>query len=264
MWLACLSYALVGALAGVLAGLLGVGGGVVIVPALTFLFTWQGLPSEHLMQAALGTSLGSILFTSVSSFRSHHRRGAVRWDVVRGIAPGILAGTLGGTFLAARLSTAFLKAIFVCFLFWVAVQMLLDIKPRPARGVPGVLGLTSVGGFIGGISSLVGIGGGTLSVPFLAWCNVPLHQAVGTSAAIGFPIALAGAVGYAWNGWGSGFPMSLGFLYLPALAGLVVASVLTAPLGARIAHHLPVRTLKRVFAVFLAVVASRMLWSVVQ
>jgi len=255
-------YAGVGAIVGVLAGLLGVGGGIVIVPTLTFLLPWQGFGGDHLMQVALGTSMASIVFTSISSFRAHHRRGAVRWDAVRAIAPGILAGTFGGTFLVALLPTAFLKFFFVSFLFYVAVQMVLDFKPKASRGLPGWAGMTGVGAGIGLLSSLVGIGGGTLSVPFLAWCNVPLHEAVGTSAAIGFPIALAGAAGYVANGWSvADVPHpALGFVYLPALVGLVVCSMLTAPVGAALAHRLPVRTLKKVFAGFIALTAVKMLW----
>ena len=254
-------YALAGAVAGVLAGLLGVGGGIVIVPVLSVLFAWQHMPAEHLMQMALGTSLASIMFTSLSSMRAHHRHGAVRWGVVKAIAPGIVAGTLAGSYLASILTTGFLKGFFVCFLYYVSVQMFLNFKPKPSREMPAAAGMFGAGGFIGFISALVGIGGGTLSVPFMAWCNIPLHQAVGTSAAIGFPIALAGTVGFIVNGLGkAGLPPdTLGYLYLPALIGLVLCSMLTAPTGARIAHKLPVAKLKRVFSVFLFLMATRML-----
>jgi uncharacterized protein len=255
-------YPVFGSIAGLIAGLLGVGGGVVIVPMLVFLFTAQGFPPEHIMQLALGTSLGSIMFTSVSSFRAHHKRGAVHWDIVKSITPGILVGTFAGSWVAARLSTTFLKGFFVCFLYYVGLQMLLNFKPKPTRQLPGPVGMSGVGGVIGGVSSLVGIGGGSLSVPFMSWCNVPVHHAIGTSAAIGFPIAVAGTLGYLVNGLGvAGLPaMSLGFLDLPALAGIAVFSMLMAPLGARLAHNLPVLTLKRVFAAFIIVIATRMLW----
>ncbi len=255
-------YPVFGSIAGLIAGLLGVGGGVVIVPMLVFLFTAQGFPPEHIMQLALGTSLGSIMFTSVSSFRAHHKRGAVHWDIVKSITPGILIGTFAGSWVAARLSTTFLKGFFVCFLYYVGLQMLLNFKPKPTRQLPGPVGMSGVGGVIGGVSSLVGIGGGSLSVPFMSWCNVPVHHAIGTSAAIGFPIAVAGTLGYLVNGLGvAGLPaMSLGFLDLPALAGIAVFSMLMAPLGARLAHNLPVLTLKRVFAAFIIVIATRMLW----
>jgi uncharacterized membrane protein YfcA len=255
-------YPVFGSIAGVLAGLLGVGGGVVIVPILIFLFTSQAFPQEHSMQMALATSLGSIMFTSVSSFRAHHQRGAVHWDIVKRITPGILIGTFGGTWVAAMLSTAFLKIFFACFLYYVATQMLVNFKPKPTRQLPKPAGMFGVGGVIGMVSSLVGIGGGSLSVPFMSWCNVPMHHAIGTSAAIGFPIAVAGTLGYVVNGLNvAGLPAwSLGYLNLPALFGIAAFSMLTAPLGARLAHKLPVVTLKRVFAVFLIIIASRMVW----
>jgi uncharacterized membrane protein YfcA len=226
-------YLTVGAVAGVLAGLLGIGGGLVIVPMLVFCFTWQTMEPGIVMHLALGTSMASIMFTSVSSFRAHHRRGAVRWDVVRRIAIGILVGTFLGSCFAARMSTTFLKGFFVAFLYYVAFQMILNKKPEPARQLPGAGGMFAAGGVIGAVSSLVGIGGGTLSVPFMVWCNIPLHHAIGTSAAIGFPIAIAGTIGYIVNGLGSTrlSEAMLGYLYLPALAGIVLASVLTAPLG---------------------------------
>jgi uncharacterized membrane protein YfcA len=258
-WLAYLAF---GAVAGLIAGLLGVGGGIVIVPALIWFFTAQGFSQTLIMQMALGTSLAAIVFTSISSFRAHHRRGAVLWPIVTHITPGILVGTFAGSCVAARLPTAFLKGFFVCFLYYVSVQMLLNIKPKPARQIPGWLGMFGAGTTIGAVSSFVGIGGGTMSVPFMTWCNVPMHVAIGTSAAIGFPIALAGALGYIVNGLGTADlpPLSFGFIYLPALLGIAAVSYLTAPYGARLAHKLPVATLKRVFAVFLLIMATRMLW----
>ena len=251
----------VGMIAGVLAGLFGIGGGLVIVPMLVICFTWQGIPQEYMMHLALGTSMASIIFTSVSSFWAHHKRGAVQWLVVRRIVPGILLGTFLGTCIAARLSTNFLKIFFVIFLYYVAVQMLIDKKPKPSRELPGNLGMFGVGNTIGVVSSLVGIGGGTLSVPFMMWCNLAIHQAIGTSAAIGFPIAIAGTVGYIVNGLRvTGLPeYSFGYAYLPAFVGIVCASVLTAPLGVRLAHSLPVARLKRLFAVLLLLVGTRML-----
>jgi uncharacterized membrane protein YfcA len=256
---------MLGGCAGILAGLLGVGGGLIIVPVLTFLFTAQHLPPEYILHLALGTSLATIMFTSISSMRAHHGRGAVEWRIVARIAPGILVGTLFGSWVAAHLSTMFLKGFFILFLFYVAVQMILDIKPKPHRQIPGTVGMSGIGTLIGGISSLVGIGGGTMSVPFMLWCNVPLHNAIGTSAAIGFPIALAGAVGYTANGLrASGIPpYSLGFVYLPALLGISVVSVLTAPFGARLAHNLPVAMLKKGFAVLLIVMGTKMLLTLV-
>jgi uncharacterized protein len=260
-----LIYLGVGAIAGVLAGLLGVGGGLVIVPMLVYCFTRQGLPDEHIMHIALGTSLASIIFTSVSSFIAHHKKGAVNWTVVKRISLGIVIGTFAGTWLAAGLSTSFLKGFFVVFLYYVATQMVLDKKPPASRELPGSVGMFATGGTIGVISSLVGIGGGSLSVPFMIWCNLPVHTAIGTSAAIGFPIAVSGSIGYLINGFKATSlpPLSLGFLYLPALLGIVLASVITAPLGVKLAHSLPVPRLKRIFALLLFVVATKMAWGII-
>jgi uncharacterized membrane protein YfcA len=259
---AWLMYLGLGAFAGVLAGLLGVGGGLVIVPMLTFIFIAQHMPAEHILHLALGTSLASIMFTSASSLRAHHGRGAVDWLVVRRITPGIMAGTFAGSWVAAQLSTSFLKAFFVIFLYYVAVQMLLDIRPQPHRQLPGRAAMFGVGGLIGGVSSLVGIGGGSMSVPFLVWCNIAMRTAIGTSAAIGFPIALAGAIGYIINGLTAPLPPhTLGFVYLPALLGVSAASMVTAPLGARLAHSLPTGGLKKIFALLLIVMGTKMLLS---
>ena len=252
-----------GLAAGFVAGLLGVGGGLLIVPVLILLLRAHGLAAGMEPQLALGTSLASILFTSLSSVRAHHRHGAVEWPLVWRIAPGIVLGTLAGAVLAAQMPATVLKGFFVVFLFYAATQMWLDFKPAPHRGLPGRMGTSLAGGVIGAVSSWVGIGGGTLSVPFMLWHNVPLHRAIATSAAIGFPIALAGALGYVAGGWhANGLPTgSLGFVYLPALAGIGLGSVLTAPLGARTAHRLPVGPLKRVFALLLFALALRMAWT---
>ncbi|MBA4356787.1 MAG: hypothetical protein C0405_03565 [Desulfovibrio sp.] len=261
---AWLFYIGTGTFAGVLAGLLGVGGGLVIVPMLNFVFTTQGLPAAYIQHLALGTSLASIMFTSVSSLRAHHQHGAVVWPIVKAVTPGILMGTFLGSKVAALLSTRFLTGFFVVFLFYVAAQMLLNIKPKATRQTPGGLGMFGAGSVIGGISSLVGIGGGTLSVPFMTWCNVPLHTCIGTSAAIGFPIAVAGAAGYYVNGLSAPLPGLAegyaGFIYLPALLGVAATSILTAPLGAKLAHSLPVSKLKKIFACLLIIMGSKMLW----
>jgi uncharacterized membrane protein YfcA len=256
-----LIYLGLGVVVGVLAGLLGVGGGLIIVPMVVFTLTWQGVPSEFLMHLALGTSLASIIFTSVSSFWAHHKRGAVHWTVVRRIVLGILLGTFLGSCLAAQMSTNLLKGVFVVFLYYMGFQMLTNQKPKPTRALPGPVGMFAVGNGIGAVSALVGIGGGSLSVPFMVWCNMTVHDAIGTSAAIGFPIAVAGTVGYIVNGLNvPGLPAySLGYVYLPALAGIVAASVFTAPLGVRLAHSLPVAKLKRVFALLLFGMGTKML-----
>lgn len=256
-----LVYLALGAFSGLIAGLLGVGGGIVIVPGLTALFAAQHLPPGHIVHIALGTSLTCILFTSFSSLRAHHGRGAVDWQVVRRIAPGIVCGTLGGSWLSSHLSSRFLSAFFAVFLFYVAAQMLFGLKPKGGgRELPGPAGMAGTGALIGGFSSLVGIGGGTLSIPFMVWCNVAFHRAIGTSAAIGFPIALAGTVGYLFTGLSAEAlpPGCAGFIYLPALVGVSLASTLTAPLGARLAHSLPVVPLKRVFGCFVLIMAIRL------
>jgi len=258
-----LVYVACGLIAGILAGLLGVGGGIVIVPMLVFVFSWQGMPAELVQIMALGTSLATIVITSVASFRAHDKRGAVRWDIWRSITPGILIGTFGGGFLANAMPVNFLRGFFVCFVYYVSIQMFLDFKPKAGRELPGQIGMNGVGCGIGVVSSLVGIGGGTLSVPFMSYCNVPMHTAVGTSAAIGFPIAVAGTVSYILNGLSVPNlpPYSLGYVSLAALAGIAAASYFTAPLGAKLAHSLPVSKLKRFFAVFLFCIGTRMLWT---
>jgi uncharacterized membrane protein YfcA len=259
-----LSYPLLGAVAGVLAGLLGVGGGAVMVPVLTSLFVAQGFGGAHLVHLALGTSMAAIMLTSVSSLRAHHRHGAVLWPVVAAITPGILLGTFGATFVAARLPSRPLAIFFACFMAYVALQMLLNIRPRPHRDLPGSVGTSLVGVVIGGISALVAIGGGSLTVPFLTWCNVRMQNAIGTSAAVGLPISVAGSLGYLANGWGSaGLPEhSLGFVYVPAFLLVTVASTLTAPHGARLAHRLPGPTLKKIFAALVILLCAKMLHSV--
>ena len=254
-------YLVAGSVAGFLAGLLGVGGGVVIVPILLLIFAAQHFPADHIFHIAIGTSLASIMFTSVSSLRAHHARGAVNWSIVKSITPGILIGTLAGTWIVAKLPAGLLKVVFIVFVFYVATQILLNIRPKPTRQLPGAIGMFTAGGIIGVFSSFVGIGGGALSVPFMTWSNIKMHTAIGTSAAIGFPIAVAGTIGYIVNGLPVGdLPeWSIGFVHLPSLAGLVVASVLVAPIGVRASHKLPVQTLKKIFAVFLYIIGTKLL-----
>jgi uncharacterized membrane protein YfcA len=257
-----LAYPLLGVVVGFLAGLLGVGGGGVMVPVLAALFLAQGFGHEQMMHMALGTSMATIMLTSVSSLRAHHAHGAVRWDIVQNITPGILVGTFLGTFIASRLNTVPLTVFFACFMTLVAAQMLSNIKPKPSRELPNRLGINGAGLGIGTVSALVAIGGGSLSVPFMIWCNIKAQHAIGTSAAIGFPIALAGTVGYLVNGWGveNTPPFTLGYIYLPALLLTGVVSVFTAPFGAACAHRLPVPTLKKVFAGVLILLIIQMLF----
>ena len=257
-----LAYVALGLFSGFIAGLLGVGGGAVMVPLLTMIFAAQGFPESSVLHLALGTSMATIVFTSISSVRAHHAHGAVLWPVVRSIAPGIIVGTVSTAQVAARVPTRPLALFFACFILYVSVQMLMNFKPKPSRDLPGAVGMTGVGLVIGGVSAMVAIGGGSLSVPFLTWCNVKVQQAIATSAAIGFPIAVAGTVGYLIAGYGeTGLPSgSFGYIFMPALVGTMVASMLTAPFGARLAHRLPVPTLKRIFAGVLVVLAAKMLY----
>ncbi|MES2356615.1 MAG: sulfite exporter TauE/SafE family protein [Pseudomonadota bacterium] len=253
-------YIAVGVLVGFLGGLLGVGGGIVIVPALVFCFAALNFPPEFSLHIAIGTSLACIVFGSVSSLREHHAHGAVDWNIVRRLAPGIIAGTFLGSKIAVYIPTRPLKTFFVCFVLYVATQTLLNVKPKPTRQLPGTPGMLAAGGGIGLLSSFVGIGGGAVSVPFLVWCNVKMHNAIGTSAALGFPIAVAGAAGYIMSGLNkTGLPpYSLGYVYLPALLGIAGMSVLVAPLGARLSHKLPISMLKKVFGIFLYVIGIKM------
>ncbi len=256
-----LAYPLLGIFAGFVAGLFGVGGGLTIVPLLFMLFTAQQFPLEHTMHLALGTSMATIVFTSISSMRAHHGHGAVRWDIVKSFAPGLVIGTLGGSFIATWVPTRPLAMVFTAIVYYASIQMVLDFKPKPHRQLPGTPGMVAAGSLIGIVSSLVAAGGGFLSIPFMVFCNVVIHQAVGTSAALGFPIAVAGTVGYIASGMKiGGLPeYSLGYIYLPAFIGVVAMSMLIAPLGAKTAHRLPVKQLKRAFGGFLALLASKML-----
>lgn len=256
----CLLYTLTGVASGIFAGLFGLGGGVIIVPILSFLFTAQQMAEQNILHMALGTSLASILFTSLASMRAHHQRGAVQWPMVKRIAPGILIGAFAGSWMAAQISTRYLKIFFVVFLFLVASRIIVSSKPFIKKEY-GLRVITGVGALIGAISSLVGIGGGTMSVPFLLRCSLSMHSAIGTSAAIGFPIALAGAVGYALTGLqAKGLPPhTMGYIYLPALLFVSLASITTAPLGAKIAHKLPVARLKTIFAGLLVLLGFKML-----
>lgn len=255
------AFVALGAIAGFLAGLLGVGGGLIIVPVLLWIFEQAGVVPAYVLHLALGTSLATILFTSASSIRGHHAKAAVDWGIVRVISPGVLLGTFLGASLAGQISSIGLKWFFVVFAVAVAAQMFANIRPQATRQLPATGGMFVSGSVIGVVSSLVGIGGGSLSVPFMSWCNVPIHRAVGTSAAIGFPIALAGASGYVVAGMRiGGLPdASLGFVYLPALVGIAFSSMLTAGLGARAAHALPVSSLKKAFALLLLCMAAKML-----
>jgi len=254
-------YLALGAFAGVLAGLLGVGGGVVIVPALAWIFHLQGIADSVSMHMAIGTSLATIVMTSISSVAAHHSHGAVLWPVFWRLTPGIVIGALAGAAVADALNSTTLRTVFAIFLLLVSAQMGFGFKPTPHRSLPGAPALAAVGSGIGTVSAIVGIGGGSLTVPFLNWCNVAIREAVATSAACGLPIAVAGATGFVITGWNApALPAwSAGYVYAPALLGIAVASVACAPLGAKLAHTVPTAALKKFFAVFLVIVGTRML-----
>jgi len=255
--------ALLGLCTGFLAGLLGIGGGMLMGPFLTLILSHRGVSADLAVKMAIATSMATIVFTSVSSVRAHHQRGGVRWDIVKSLAPGILlGGALASVGMFSVLKGTWLAIFFGLFVSFSATQMLRDKKPQANREMPGPAGQVAAGGVIGFLSGLVGAGGGFVSVPFMVSRNVPMRNAVGTSAALGFPIALANTVGYIFSGSAlSGLPEgALGYVWLPALAVIGVGSVLTAPLGARIAHRVPVAQLKRVFALLLYCLAGYMLY----
>jgi uncharacterized membrane protein YfcA len=255
--------AVLGVGTGFLAGLLGIGGGMLMVPFITIILGHRGVPSDLAVKMAIATSMSTIMFTSISSVLAHHRRGAVRWDIVKRLSPGIVIGSLVGSLgVFALLKGSVLAIFFALFVGFSATQMFLNRKPKPTRQMPGTAGQLAGGGAIGFLSGLVGAGGGFISVPFMTWCNVAIHNAVATSAALGFPIAVANVLGYVGSGQSvQGLPAgSIGYIWLPALAVIAVCSFLTAPLGAKAAHSLPVSKLKRVFASILYVLAAYMLW----
>ncbi|MGA9666850.1 MAG: sulfite exporter TauE/SafE family protein [Gallionella sp.] len=258
------AYLVLGAVAGYLAGMFGIGGGIILVPVLMFVFDAQHFPAEHLLHLALGTSMSAILFTSLSSMRRHHQHGAVNWRVVRNITPGILVGTGIGAVFATSISQHFLGIFFALFVYFIAAQILIDVRPQASRQLPGAAGMTLTGLLTGWLSSMVSIGGGTIVVPFLVWCNIPLRQAIGTSAAIGFPVAVGGTIGYVATGMGiPSLPAhSWGFVYLPALSWVALASILTAPLGANATHQLRIGILRKLFALLLLVLATKLLLKV--
>ncbi|EJX08805.1 membrane protein containing DUF81 [gut metagenome] len=266
-WTFFIELMILGTGTGFLAGLLGIGGGMILTPFFTLLLSQAGMPSEHVVHVAIATSMGTILFTSLSSVRAHAFRNGVMWDVVKMAAPGILIGALLGAQITGMLSTFWIGLIFAGFVYFSATKMIFGGKPKPTRSLPGPAGLFGIGSLIGMISALVGAGGGFISVPIMTYCNVKIHKAIGTSAALGFPIAAAGTVGYIISGWNMpglpGFPYTLGFLHLPALLAVVVMSIMTAPLGAKMAHSMDTKPLKRIFAGLLYLLATYMLWKAV-
>ncbi len=255
-----LIYPLMGLFAGFFAGLLGIGGGMILVSLMVFAFNAQGFPDDRVMHLALGTSLATIVFTSIKSVHSHHKHGAVRWDIVRNAVAGLVIGTLAGSAVAETLRSRALAVLFTLFVVYSAVNMMLDLKPKPTRQLPGPVGLQFGAGLVGVASALVGAGGGFLSIPLMSFCNVPMRQCVATSSALGLPIAIAGTIGFLISGWDKDHlpAYSLGYLYLPALVGIVIGTFVTVPIGAKMAHTIPVPKLKKVFAIILAIMAVKM------
>jgi uncharacterized membrane protein YfcA len=251
-----------GTFGGFTAGLLGVGGGMILVPFITMIFSAKHFAPHLIVHMAIATSLATIMFTSLSSMRAHHAHGAVLWPVVRLLSPGIVAGSWIGPWIAKQMNTQMLSVFFGLFVAFSATQMLLNKKPAATRDLPGAPGMFAAGGVIGILAGLVGAGGGFISIPFMTWCNVRIHNAVATSAALGFPIALAGTISNIYFGWGEpDLPKySLGLVYVPALALIALASVTLAPVGARMAHQMPVRRLQKIFAFILYALAVYMLW----
>jgi uncharacterized membrane protein YfcA len=259
-----LTYLGVGVFVGFFAGLLGIGGGAVMVPILSLTFASRGFSSDHVVHMALATSMATIIPGAFASAWTHHQHQAVNWDVLRKMVPGILVGTFSGAITAHFASTAFLKSFFVGFICFLAVQLLFDIRPKSRHALPGSTGLFAFGVLMGVISSFAGIGGAVLSIAFLTWCNMRMHEAIGTAAAIGVPLAIAGTVGFVATGMMDRElpPWSLGYVYLPAFAGIAITSFVVAPLGAKLAHRMPVVVLRRGFVVFLVALAAKMAVSV--
>ncbi len=256
---------MLGLLAGLLAGALGLGGGVVIVPALLYLLPLQGISLDQAAPMAVATSLATIAFTSMSAIHTHHRLGGLRWPLVVRLSLGIVVGALGGAQLASIMPGAWLAGLFGFFAMVIAVQMLVSGQRRPAsvpERLPGTALLVAAGAVIGTLSSLFGIGGGSLTVPFLSWRGVRMQQAVAVAAACGLVIAVGGCLGFLYAGWGvTGLPAgSAGYVYLPAVGAIVVASVPMARVGARLAHRLPGKRLRQVFAVVLLLIGAELVY----
>jgi uncharacterized membrane protein YfcA len=254
-----------GTVVGFLAGLLGLGGGMTMVPILTFVFTRQGLPPEHVVHIAIATATATILFTSAASVREHQRHHAILWSVVVGLVPGLIIGSLLGPLIVGTMSTAVLSGFFGVFVAAAATNIWLDRQPKPTHRLPGRGGLIAVGAVISVIASMVGAGGAFMTVPFLAACNVPMRNCVATSAAVGLPVAATATAGFVIAGLReTGMPPhTLGYVHVPALLVIVAASIVSAPFGARAAHRWPVKRLKRVFAVVLYALAAYMLWKAI-
>lgn len=256
-----IGYLALGVLAGTLAGVFGVGGGLIIVPALVFAFGLQGVDSSVAMHLAIGTSLATIVVTGASSTWGHMKKGSVKYGWFLALLPGLMLGAIVGVFVAGNLTGGLLGTLFGLFVILVAGKMALGRGPRPGTIAPSRLAMGVAGGVIGAVSALFGIGGGTLTIPWLSRAGARMTEAVGTSAACGLPIAIFGALTFMAVGWGNpSLPSwSTGFVSWPALVGIVLTSVPFARLGVRLAHVLPARILRLAFATLLAGVGLRFL-----
>lgn len=259
-----LVYPLLGTFAGFIAGLFGISGGMMIVPFMVMLFSAQGFSHEQILHLALGTAMASIAFTSIASMHVHNSHGAVRWDIVKPMAPGMVLGVLCGSMFIGIVPTKPLAVIFTLVVSYISIQMIAEFTPKTHRKLPRPFILFLVGFAAGAISSLVAAGGGFLTIPFMLMCNVPIYEAVGTSATLGLPVAIAGMIGYIIAGWGAENlpPFAFSFIYLPALIGIAAFSTVMASFGAKVTHSLPLKPLKRAFGGFLAALAAKMLYSI--
>jgi uncharacterized membrane protein YfcA len=255
--------AALGLFTGFLAGVLGIGGGMMTVPFVTYILTERGVSADLAVKMAIATAMASILFISISNVRAQHKRGAIRWDVFKNITPGIVVGCLITSIgLFSLLKGQWLAVLFGLFISYSAINMLIAKKPVATKTMPSLAKQGLVGVIIGMLSGLVGAGGAFISVPFMTARNIPIHNAIATSAAFGMPLALISTCGFIYTGWGNeSLPKgAFGFIFLPALVVLATASSLMAPIGVRVSHRLPMNTLKRGFACMLFAQAIYMLW----
>lgn len=253
---------LAGSIAGFIAGLFGVGGGIVVVPVTLWVLKTQQIESEYIQHIAVGTSLTVMVFTTFMSSLGHYRKKAINFEVLKGMAPGIVAGSIIGSMLASKIPSESLQIVFIVFAYLVAVKTIFGFNPNSSLSLPKTAGIFSIGTLFGGISGLLGIGGGVFNVPFLLACKVPIKKAVGTSAALSWSVAISGAVSYMWQGVNvSGLPEgTLGFCYLPVAVTLTITTILFAPLGVRLTHKLPPKLMRIIFGIMLLGIATKILF----
>lgn len=258
-------FLLLGGIVGFIAGLFGVGGGGIFVPAFTTIFLLNDIETVKVVHLALGTSMASIIGTSLASLNAHNKNGTVRWDIFKTLTIGVITGTFLATFISSYLSSFILAVFFTCFMAYVSLQMFLDKKPKSNRNLPSNGKQFGAGSIIGAVSAMVSIGGGAMTVPYLLWHNIDIKKAIGTSAAIGFPIAVSGSLGFMVNGWHETNLSSLqiGYVYIPAVIIVTLTGFFTAPLGVKFADKLPVKVLKKLFGLLLLGLSIKMLFLVI-